>query len=119
MGNDERKKVVEAALVDSFVEEYKSYKNTINLINNDLSDKNINFQYTYDEFCINFLSYTLNSIDSVDIFDFDRYEEFYSNFLKFNLYNLKNMLSDKLNELGYKYEDIYGYNIIKFQSFLK
>ena len=104
---NERKKVIKEALINSFVEEHNSYKNTVNIINKELSDNDIKYQYSYDEFCIEFLNQTLKEIENVDIFNFDEYDSFYSNFWVFNLYNLKNMLSNKLDTLGYKYEDIY------------
>ena len=103
----ERKKVIKEALVSSFVDDHKAYKKTISIINQELYDNNIKYQYTYDEFCIDFLNQSLIEIENVDIFNFDEYESFYSNFWIFNLYNIKNMLSTKLNELGYKYDDIY------------
>lgn len=104
---EDSKKLLKIALVNSFVEDYKLYKNTINHINQNLTDKNVDFKYTYDEFCVDFLELSLKSIENNDIFKFDKYETFYSNFLEFNQYNLKNMLSDKLDELGYKYDEIY------------
>jgi len=107
----ERKKVIKEALVNSFVEEHYAYKNTISFINKELCDNEIQYQYTYDEFCVDFLAQTLKEIENVDIFNFDEYDSFYSNFWIFNLYNLKNMLSIKLDTLGYKYEDIYNKDI--------
>jgi len=104
----ERKKVIKEALVNSFVEDYKSYKNTICLINKELYDNEIKYQYSYDEFCVDFLEQTLKEIENVDIFNYDEYDSFYSNFWIFNLYNLKNMLSIKLESLGYNYDDIYN-----------
>lgn len=104
----ERKIVIKEALVNSFVEEHNAYKNTISFINKELYDNDIQYQYTYDEFCVDFLDQTLKEIENVDIFNYDEYESFYSNFWVFNLYNLKNMLSSKLDTLGYKYEDVYN-----------
>jgi len=107
----ERKKVIKEALVNSFVEEHDAYKNTISFINKELCDNEIIYQYTYDEFCVDFLDQTLKEIENVDIFDFDESESFYSNFWVFNLYNLKNMLSIKLDTLGYKYDDVYNNDV--------
>jgi len=104
---DDRKIVLREALVNSFVEDYKSYKNAVEYINSDLLNANIDFQYTYDEFCIDFLNETLNNLDKVDIFDAEKYNQFYSNFWNFNLITLQGMLNNKLNKLGYKYEDLY------------
>ena len=105
---NERKRVLKNALTNSFVEDYKSYKNAVEYINNDLSNANINYQYTYDEFCIDFLHETLKNLDSIDIFDSKKYNQFYSNFWTFNLHTLQSMLKSKLNKLGYKYEDLYN-----------
>jgi hypothetical protein len=110
---EERKKFLETALINSFVEEYDAYKKTVNFINNDLSEYNINFQYTYDEFCISFLNETLKNAENSDIFSFNDFGQFYINFWKFNLYNLQCMLTTKLEELGYKYEDFYNKSNIK------
>jgi hypothetical protein len=104
---NERKKVLKSALVNSFVDDYKSYKNAVEYINTDLSNAHIDFQYTYDEFCIDFLDETLKNLDKVDIFDAEKYNQFYSNFWSFNLHTLQSMLTHKLKKLGYKYEDLY------------
>lgn len=110
---DERKKVIKTALINSFVDDYKAYKNTIEFINNDLEKSNINFHYEYDEFCLEFLDETLKNIEEIDIFTVDGYHQFYINFWQFNLYNLQCMLTRKLNNLGYKFEDFYENSDIK------
>ena len=110
---EERKKVLQFALTNSFVDEYKAYKYTIKLINMDLSDSNIEFQYSYDEFCIEFLNQTLKNLEDIDIFSFNEYDKFSVNFWQFNLYNLQCMLNNKLNDLGYKFDDFYNNSIIK------
>jgi len=109
----ERKNVLKKALTNSFVDDYISYKNTIDFINNDLLNSNINFQYSYDEFCVEFLNQTLKNIEDVDIFDNDKFDKFYAEFWKFNLYNLQCMLIEKLNELGYKYDEFYDKSKMK------
>lgn len=111
METEERKKFLESALINSFVDEYESYKRTINFINKDLSE--FNYQYTYDEFCVAFLNQTLKNMEGTDIFDFNSFNQFYINFWNFNLYNLQCMLTAKLEELGYKYEDFYKTSGIK------
>lgn len=110
---EERKNVLKAALINSFVDDYTAYKNTIDFINKDLSGSSIAFQYTYDEFCVEFLNETLINLENIDIFTVDKYNEFYRNFWKFNLYNLQCMLNKKLDTLGYKYEDFYKKSNIK------
>lgn len=113
MDIEERKKVLQFALTNSFVDEYKAYKSTIDFINKDLSDSNIDFQYSYDEFCIEFLNQTLKNLEDIDIFSFNEYDKFYVNFWQFNLYNLQCMLNKKLEELGYKFDDFYNNSTIK------
>jgi len=110
---EEQKIFLEKALIDSFVEEYESYKKTIEYINSDLTKSNINFQYTYDQFCVDFLNQTLSNIENIDIFGYDEFNNFYINFWNFNLNNLQSMLSTKLNELGYSYEDFYERSKLK------
>lgn len=110
---DDRKKVLKSALTNSFVEDYSSYKNTIEFINSDLAKSNIDYQYSYDDFCIEFLNQTLKNIEEIDIFSFNEYDQFYVNFWQFNFYNLKCMLTKKLDEFGYKYEDFYDKSSIK------
>lgn len=108
-----RKEILESALVKSFVEDYREYKNTIKFINNDFKKSDIKFQYSYDQFCVDFLNETLKNLETTDIFKYENFSDFYSNFWKFNLYNLKSMLSSKLTELGYEYEDFYKKSDIK------
>lgn len=110
---EDRKRVIKSSLTNSFVDDYKAYKTTIEFINNDLKNSNINFQYSYDDFCIEFLNETLKNIEDIDIFTVRGYNEFYINFWQFSLYNLQCMLNKKLDELGYKYEDFYEKSFMK------
>jgi len=110
---EERKMILKTALINSFVDDYTAYKNTIEFINNDLKASNITFQYSYNEFCIEFLNETLINLEDIDIFTADQYSQFYINFWQFNLYNLQCMLNKKLDTLGYKYEDFYKTSNIK------
>ena len=110
---EERKSVLKTALINSFVDDYTAYKNTIEFINKDLSGSSIAFQYSYDEFCVEFLNETLINLEDIDIFTVDQDNQFYINFWQFNLYNLQCMLNRKLNTLGYEYEDFYKTSNIK------
>ena len=110
---EERKSVLKTALINSFVDDYSAYKNTIEFINKDLIESNIEYQYSYDEFCVEFLNETLINLEDIDIFTVEQYNQFYINFWQFNLYNLQCMLNRKLNKLGYKYEDFYKTSNIK------
>jgi hypothetical protein len=110
---EERKEVLKMALIYSFVEDYKEYKSTIDFINKDLIESKIDYQYTYDEFCVDFLEQTLQNLEEIDIFSFNEFNQFHINFLQFNLYSLQCMLTNKFNKLGYKYEDFYDASSIK------
>jgi len=110
---EERKSVLKSALINSFVDDHDAYKNTIKFINKDLKKSKINFQYSYDEFCVEFLNETLKNVENIDIFMVNEYNQFYINFWQFNLYNLQCMLNRKLNDLGYKYENFYENSNIK------
>jgi len=102
-----RKDTIKDALIESFINDHKAYKNTISLINKDLLNANINFQYTYDEFCVDFLNESLMGVENNDIFMYDNFNEFYSKFFEFNLMILQNKISKKLNKLGYNFDDVY------------
>ena len=110
---EERKKVIHDALITSFVDDYKAYKSTIKIVNKDLKKSKINFQYSYDQFCVDFLNQSLSNIQDFDIFKVSNFNQFYINFWQFNLYNLQCMLNRKLNTLGYEYEDFYKTSNIK------
>ena len=99
MQNKEKKKILESAIVNSFIDDYKAYKRTIDFINKDLKELNINYQYTYDEFCVEFLNESLKNMDNIDIFNVEHYNQFFINFWQFNLYNLQSMLNKKLDSL--------------------
>jgi hypothetical protein len=103
-----QKDFLKKIMIDSFVNEHKAYKKTVEFINTDLKKNNIDFQYAYDQFCIDFLKQTLSSLDDINIFNNKNYNQFYINFWYFNLYNIQSMLTEKLIELGYNYEDFFN-----------
>lgn len=103
----DRQNTIKDALIESFVNDRNAYKNTIAFINKDLSDANIDYQYSYDEFCVDFLNESLLGIESNDIFIYEKFHDFYTNFYEFNLVTLQNMLTKKLKNLGYSFEDVY------------
>lgn len=110
MDIEEKKETLKSALIDSFVNDNQSYKNTIKSINDDLKKFNIDYQYTYDEFCVDFLNESLLNIEKNDIFEHDINKDFYSNFWLFNLMTLQSMLSKKIYNLGKNISDIYNEN---------
>ena len=119
MKTEERKTFLKNALTNSFVDDYKAYKNTMIFINNDLKECDIDFQYTYDEFCISFLNESLNSLDEIDIFTISQNDKFFLNFLNFNLYNLHSMINKKIKELGYNDDYFYIRSNEKNQKYLE
>ena len=112
MNIEERKKILKTALINSFVDDSKAYKKTIEFINKDFVILNIDFQYSYDEFCIEFLNQTIKNIENIDIFNSDG-SQFSINYWQFNLYVLQCMLNEKFIKLGYKYEDFYDQSNMK------
>lgn len=110
---EERKIKMKTALVNSFVEDYKAYKKTVKVINNDLKKSKIYYKYTYDEFCVDFLNQTLDTIETIDIFNSSEFSQFYINFWQFNLYNLQCMLDKKIRSMGYEFGDFYKNSSIR------
>jgi ATP-dependent exoDNAse (exonuclease V) beta subunit len=104
---EERKNLLKTALTMSFVDNHKDYKSTISLLNKDLKKMKINFKYTYDQFCIELLNQSLDTVENVDIFDADSYEHFFENFWKFNFYNLQCIINKKLDDIGFDRDDFY------------
>lgn len=100
---EDKKRIIENALVNSFVDDYRAYRNTLDIVNLDLKKSKIEYQYTYDEFCVDYLTESLNNLEEIDICSFGSTEQFYNNFWKFNLYNLQCMLNKKLESLGYDF----------------
>ena len=100
---EERKEILREALINSFIEEYKSYKNIVKIINKDLRKSKIDFKYSYNDFCIDFLNESLKNIEKIDIFsDKAQFNEFLINFYQFNLYILQTMLKNRLNNITYE-----------------
>lgn len=93
---DERKKELKTALINAFLDEKKTYKKTIRLINKDFKKANIDYKYTYDEFCGDFLKQSLESVETIDIFAELQLDKFLINLWEFNLYNLNEMINKKL-----------------------
>ena len=94
MKAEEKKNILKTSLINSFVDDYNAYKSTIIFINKELKELNINYQYTYDEFCLEFLNKTLENIEFIDLQNIQ--SDFFINFWKFNLYNIQSMLNKKI-----------------------
>lgn len=110
---EDKKRIIESALTNSFVDDYRAYRNTLDIINKDLKKSKIKYQYTYDEFCVDYLTESLNNLEEIDIFLVGSSEQFYNNFWKFNLYNLQCMLNKKLESLGYDFSKYYKNSEVK------
>jgi hypothetical protein len=92
-----KKELLKSALIQSFVDSHDIYMNAINFINSDLELYNINFKYTYDNFCIDFLNYALSNIEKNDIFNETNIDNFYYKFCQFNLKIFEDMLNEKID----------------------
>ena len=86
MNIEERTNVLKTALINSFVDDHKAYKNTIRLINKDFKKSKINYRYSYDIFCNDFLKQTLINSKEIDIFNSN--SKFYFNFWQFRFFQL-------------------------------
>ena len=104
---DERKKNITSILTESFVEEYEAYKKALNYLNKDFRKSKIGFQYSYDQFCTDFLRQSLDSIEAHDIFVVTDYRQFKLNLWQFNMFNIECMLKKKIEELGYDAKEYY------------
>lgn len=103
---EENKKILSEALKNSFVDDYPSYKKIIDNINNDFEELKIDFKWSYDQFCVDFLNESMKKIEEVDIFRYKNFEDFYMNFWNFNLIIVRTILLNKFEELGYDYKKI-------------
>lgn len=54
-------------LIDSFVEDYTFNKGFVDHLNSEMQKMGIPFKYTYDDFCIELLNRTINSINNTEI----------------------------------------------------
>lgn len=102
---EERKKILTEAFNKSFVDDYDVYKSIISKINSEFKDMNIDYEFTYDEFCVEFLNETIENLKKVDIFEYQTFQEFYYHFWDFNLYVIRIVLKKKIESLGYDFDD--------------
>ena len=109
---EERKKILTQALNQSFVDDYNAYKSIIDNINSDLKELNIDYQWTYDEFCVEFLNESMKKLEEIDIFRSTNFQDFYRNFWDFNLIVVRDIIMNKFNELGYDYKEFEKHNNI-------
>jgi hypothetical protein len=70
---EERKKEFKERLTNElFIERYDTFKQSISLINMALENFRVNYQYTYDQFCIDFTNESMEYMDKhpeVDMMD--------------------------------------------------
>jgi len=100
---EERKETVSQALKQSFVDDYSAYKNIIKNINSNFKEFEIDYEWSYDDFCITFLTESLDKLDYIDIFQYATFDDFYNNFWNFNLIVVRTIIIKKCEELGYDY----------------
>jgi hypothetical protein len=102
---DDRKEILKEAFNKSFVDDYEVYKSIILKINAEFKELDIDYEFTYDEFCVDFLNETLENLKKIDVFEYETFQEFYSNFWDFNLYVIRMVLKNKIEKLGYDFEE--------------
>ena len=102
---EENKKLLLQSLTQSFVDDYLVYKNMVERINNDFDTLELDYQWTYDEFCVNFLNESMKKLEEINIFKFLNFEDFSKNFWKFNLIVIRTIIINKFDELGYNYDE--------------
>lgn len=100
---EDRKKLLSTALNQSFVDDYSAYRNIVNNINDDFKTLSIDYEWTYDEFCVKFLDESMAKLEESDIFKFTNFKDFYSNFWNFNLVVIREIIINKFEELDYDY----------------
>lgn len=102
---NQKKQVLTDALTQSFVDDYDAFRSIVNNINDDFKVLEMDYEYTYDTFCVNFLEESLNKLEEEDIFKYTNFKDFYENFWSFNLFVIKTLLIKKFAELGYDYDE--------------
>ena len=78
----------------AFVEDYKEFKSSMDIVNTDLTKSKIPFQYTYDEFCIAYRKETKRNMNFIVYFGEEHLD--LTGCWQFNLFNLRSMLKRKL-----------------------
>lgn len=86
---------VENVLTRSFVEDYRINKKLVEKINKELHKSNIPFEYSYDEFCAEFLEKTLQNIDYRNLFAVNSINLIYTKFSKYNKKTKQHMFTLK------------------------
>jgi len=104
MDVDVRKKLLLESLKQSFVDDYDVYKNIIKQINNNFDELKLDYQWTYDNFCIEFINMSMEKLEKIDIFRYPNFNKFVSNFWKFNMIIIKTIIINKFEELEYDYK---------------
>ena len=105
------------AMSRSFVEDYKEHKNSIDTVNADLKKCGIPYQYSYDEYCKDFMKETKRNMNFLEYFAYERTNKL--GYWQFNLFNLRSMLKRKLEGLGYDFEKFYEQSVLKTNIYSK
>jgi len=98
------KELLHDALNQAFVDDYNSFNNIVIKINKDMKVLEIDYQWSYNDFCVEFLDESMKKIEQVDIFNYNSFDDFNRNFWKFNLIVVRTIIANKFDELGYDYE---------------
>jgi hypothetical protein len=100
---NDRKKLLSQALNQSFVDDYNAYRNIVDNINADFKLLLIDYEWSYNDFCVDFLNESISKLDKIDIFKYSTFEDFYSNFWNFNIIVINDIIMNKFQSLGYDY----------------
>lgn len=106
-GLNERRQILKESFNKSFVDDYEVYKSIIQSINDEFKELGIEYEFTYDEFCVSFLKETMENLKKIDILNYKNFQDFYFNFWDFNLYVIREVLKKKIESLGYDFEEIH------------
>ena len=96
---EERKKDLKEKLeVDLYVDRYSTFKESVELINQALETFNVNYQYLYNEFCVEFTNECLKYLD--DHPDADMLDPGYM--MVYTMPIVMNMINNAKNKYGFK-----------------
>lgn len=103
-----QKELLYESLNQSFVDDYATFYKIITKINEDMILLGVDYQWSYNDFCVEFLDESMKKIEQVDIFNYNSLDDFnqnfWVNFWKFNLVIIRSVIANKFDDLGYDYE---------------
>jgi len=95
MNIERRKKIIVSILINCFVDDYAANKKIVDKLNQDMKNAQIPYNYTYDDFCIDFLKSTMATIQYSNLFNLQSYDTFVKNLSNFNKKTIQSMFVGK------------------------